>query len=332
MVAERHGSRVEIGSGSGVTGGRMAAHGCSVAGVAGAERSPADTVTLVVTSLSASQSQTEGVRMAAALLLMIPSVLVYLGLQRLFERGMLSGSLKGRPHGWYGPGRAAGPAATTHGGDIMTKRRTAAVMAVLGMATVLGACGNGGSSPKPGVSGLVKLATGVHTGTRTCPVPYDLAKAAGKAGAPGTARPVTGDDAVTADTEKAAEPGSLLRKNGGAVLTCDYLLGSETVRIVTVGTRKTGTAIPMVLPEVQRDAGMASGQVTSYFQRVHSADPGAATVTPSGNVAIVGLRSGSGDLAVVVSLGDDGHTSLSTSQVRTLAATLAGQADWPDAK
>jgi multiple sugar transport system permease protein len=53
------------------------------------------TMTLVVTSLSSSQEQSEGVRMAASLMLMIPSVLVYLGLQRLFERGMLSGSLKG---------------------------------------------------------------------------------------------------------------------------------------------------------------------------------------------------------------------------------------------
>jgi multiple sugar transport system permease protein len=33
--------------------------------------------------------------LAAAVVLMIPSVLVYLGLQRLFERGLLSGSLKG---------------------------------------------------------------------------------------------------------------------------------------------------------------------------------------------------------------------------------------------
>ncbi|MFI0943011.1 carbohydrate ABC transporter permease [Streptomyces sp. NPDC021020] len=53
------------------------------------------TMTLVVTSLSSSQEQTEGVRLAASLMLMIPSVLVYLGLQRLFERGMLNGSVKG---------------------------------------------------------------------------------------------------------------------------------------------------------------------------------------------------------------------------------------------
>jgi multiple sugar transport system permease protein len=53
------------------------------------------TLTLVVTSLQASQEQGEGVRLAAALVLMVPSVLIYLGLQRLFERGLLSGSLKG---------------------------------------------------------------------------------------------------------------------------------------------------------------------------------------------------------------------------------------------
>jgi multiple sugar transport system permease protein len=53
------------------------------------------TLTLVVTSLAASSDQPEGVRMAACLVLMVPSVLVYLLLQRLFERGLLTGSLKG---------------------------------------------------------------------------------------------------------------------------------------------------------------------------------------------------------------------------------------------
>lgn len=53
------------------------------------------TLTLIVTSLQNSQEQGEGVRLAAAVVLMVPSVLVYLGLQRMFERGLLSGSLKG---------------------------------------------------------------------------------------------------------------------------------------------------------------------------------------------------------------------------------------------
>jgi multiple sugar transport system permease protein len=54
-----------------------------------------NTLTVVVTSLQASQEQGEGVKLAAVLILMVPGVLVYLGLQRLFERGLLSGSLKG---------------------------------------------------------------------------------------------------------------------------------------------------------------------------------------------------------------------------------------------
>jgi multiple sugar transport system permease protein len=53
------------------------------------------TLTLVVTGLQASQEQGEGVRLAAAVVLMVPSILIYLGLQRMFERGLLSGSLKG---------------------------------------------------------------------------------------------------------------------------------------------------------------------------------------------------------------------------------------------
>jgi multiple sugar transport system permease protein len=54
-----------------------------------------DTLTVVVTSLQSSQEQGEGVRLAAVLILAVPGVLVYLALQRLFERGLLSGSLKG---------------------------------------------------------------------------------------------------------------------------------------------------------------------------------------------------------------------------------------------
>jgi multiple sugar transport system permease protein len=54
-----------------------------------------ETLTVVVTSLQASQEQGEGVKLAAVMILAVPGVLVYLALQRLFERGLLSGSLKG---------------------------------------------------------------------------------------------------------------------------------------------------------------------------------------------------------------------------------------------
>jgi multiple sugar transport system permease protein len=52
-------------------------------------------LTVVVTSLQSSEELPDGVRLAAATILMIPSVLFYLCLQRLFERGLFSGSVKG---------------------------------------------------------------------------------------------------------------------------------------------------------------------------------------------------------------------------------------------
>jgi multiple sugar transport system permease protein len=54
-----------------------------------------DPLTVVVTSLQSSEELPDGVRLAAAAILMVPSVLFYLGLQRAFERGLFSGSVKG---------------------------------------------------------------------------------------------------------------------------------------------------------------------------------------------------------------------------------------------
>ena len=53
------------------------------------------TLTLIVTSLQSSEQLGEGVRLAAALILMVPGVIVYLVLQKFFEGGLLGGSLKG---------------------------------------------------------------------------------------------------------------------------------------------------------------------------------------------------------------------------------------------
>lgn len=54
-----------------------------------------DPLTVVVTSLQSSQELGDGVKLAAATILMVPSVLFYLALQRSFGRGVLSGSIKG---------------------------------------------------------------------------------------------------------------------------------------------------------------------------------------------------------------------------------------------
>ncbi|HEV2376289.1 MAG TPA: carbohydrate ABC transporter permease [Streptosporangiaceae bacterium] len=53
------------------------------------------TLTLVVTNLQSSDELGQGVKFAAALILLVPSTLVYLFLQRFFTKGLLAGSLKG---------------------------------------------------------------------------------------------------------------------------------------------------------------------------------------------------------------------------------------------
>src|SRR5882724_5876482 len=54
-----------------------------------------DPLTVVVTSLQSSEELGDAIKLAAATILMIPSILFYLSLQRSFERGVLSGSIKG---------------------------------------------------------------------------------------------------------------------------------------------------------------------------------------------------------------------------------------------
>lgn len=53
------------------------------------------TLPIVLTQLQNSQEMTPGVVMAGALIVLLPSIIVYLVLQRFFQRGILTGSLKG---------------------------------------------------------------------------------------------------------------------------------------------------------------------------------------------------------------------------------------------
>lgn len=224
----------------------------------------------------------------------------------------------------------------------MTERRTAgswrtrlaAGAAVTGLAAALAGCGSGGSGGSGGhaldVSGLMKLADGVHAKpTAKCPVPYDIAAAAKSAGVSGTAAPATGTDAVVADTQAGADRDSVLVTFNGAILTCAYQVGGETVTVATTATHKKGAALPMMMPLIQRDATMASADARTFVDRSTKADTGTATVTPSGNVAVVRLKStDSGALELILTAGKDGHSSLSSAKVGHLAEQLAGQADW----
>lgn len=219
---------------------------------------------------------------------------------------------------------------------MLTKRQMTAAAAVLGAVAVLGACGStsggGGGAKKLDPAGLVRITARAHTDrTTTCPLPYDMAKAAGKAGISGGGKAMTGTDAVTADSMKDAEPDSLSAKDKGAYLDCGYTVGSEDTRVITVGSQSTqlqGSAAAAVFPLAARDARMTTAQLSAYGKKVLAAAPNTATLTPSGNVAIVNLPATKGSVVVMVSVGDSGHTMLSAAQMTKLAGALAGQADW----
>ncbi|HEY3482702.1 MAG TPA: hypothetical protein VGL02_27770 [Streptomyces sp.] len=213
------------------------------------------------------------------------------------------------------------------------RTRLAAGAAVAGLAAAVAGCGSdssGSGGHALDVSGLMKLADGVHAKpTTTCPVRYDIAAAAKAAGISGKAAPTTGTDAVVADTQAGADSDSVLVTSNGAILTCTYQVGTETVAVATVATHKEGAALPMMLPLIQRDASMASSAARTFFDSAHKADVGTATSTPSGNVAVVRLKAkDSGDVELTVTAGQDGHSSLDAAAVRHLAEQLAAQADW----
>lgn len=211
----------------------------------------------------------------------------------------------------------------------MTKHRLATALAALGMAAALTACGGGGSGKKLDVAGLVRLGDDVAAKkTTTCPVPYRMDKAAKSAGLPGPAGPAHGADAVTADTTKHADPSSPLVTYKGVVVYCNYLLGAEPVEVDTVGTATKDAAVAIMLPKVARDAQLATSGVTAYAKKVAAAAPRAATLTPSGNVAVVKLPTTSGSVAVIVTVGAQAHTAFSATAVRKAAQTLGAQAAW----
>ncbi|MBO8193210.1 hypothetical protein ITI46_16265 [Streptomyces oryzae] len=154
-----------------------------------------------------------------------------------------------------------------------------------------------------------------------CPVHYDLAGAARAAGVAGAgaveARSVEGERPDGAD--------SPLAQAGGALVDCGYRLGEERIRLFTVAVTK-GTAVNVLLPQIQHDAALSMDALLAYADRARRAKRGEPLLTSTGNVAAVRLpTAGDGDLALVLSIGKH-HTRLSRDQVTKLATHLADQA------
>jgi hypothetical protein len=190
---------------------------------------------------------------------------------------------------------------------------------------------SGSSSDELTVSGLHDKA---RAAGGSCPVSYDIAKAAHKAGASGAATPQSGADAVTADVRETSEKDSAAQKYGATQLECDYRIGADDITAYTVGVER-GSALSLMLPRIQAAGQLSMSDLRSYYETAQKAKPGTASVTSSGNVATVRLRvSGKGDLILVVSAtsagsgSSTGHAAIKATELTSLAEDLAAQARW----
>ncbi|KNE83556.1 hypothetical protein ADZ36_04195 [Streptomyces fradiae] len=192
------------------------------------------------------------------------------------------------------------------------------------------ACQSDGEATPLSLNGLTETADGVpDDGTDTCPLPYDMGRAAQAAGLDAEAGPgpVRDDDepVATAEGGKRAESGEPLAVNPGALVTCTFHVGRDDVEVHTVATREPSALAPLA-PVVSRLAAVSSDELIGYIDKAGKAEPGEAVVTGSGNVAAVRLRlDGDGDAALLVGAGESGTASLDRKQIGDLTRALADQ-------
>ncbi|MFF5974791.1 hypothetical protein ACFY7C_25055 [Streptomyces sp. NPDC012769] len=196
-------------------------------------------------------------------------------------------------------------------------------------------CGGGGAEAGGSLSvdRLVQVAEEVgRDGADTCPLPYDTGKAAEAAKVdasvePGTADAEPNEPTATAEGGKTTDPQSAFAGKGGAWITCSYHVGGDDLVVHTVGT-EAGNAVNVLLPTTQQAAGMSADEVKAYYEKADKAKPGEAVPSPGGNVVTVSLDSGGkGDVALLLTVGEDDKSALKPEQVLQLARTFAAQAE-----
>ncbi|MFE0776164.1 hypothetical protein [Streptomyces sp. NPDC058861] len=199
---------------------------------------------------------------------------------------------------------------------------------------VLAGCGSGGSEAGGalGVDRVVEVAEkSGGDGAGTCPLPYDAGAAAKAAKLDGELRP--GEAGAEADEPAAIAEGgrttdaqSPWAGKPGALITCSYHLGGEDVKVRT-GAASEGSAVYLQAPVIQAAGGMDFPALKAYTVKGAEAKPGEAVQSEGGNVVTVRLDSGGkGDVALVLTAGDSGKTSLERGQVLALARAFASQA------
>ncbi|MER7958590.1 hypothetical protein [Streptomyces sp. NPDC096030] len=211
-----------------------------------------------------------------------------------------------------------------------TKRKIA-VAAGVAMLTTLVACGGDGTDAAGtlSVDRVAELAEGVgKDGADACPVPYDAGKAAGVAEGieAGAAGAEAGEPMATGEGGRTTDPQSPLAGKAGGIITCSYHVGGEDLTVHTVGT-EAGSATNYLLPTAQQAGGMSVEDVKSFGTQASDAKPGDPVASKGGNVVTVRLDSGGkGDVALLLTVGEDDKSALKPDQVLKLARAFAAQA------
>ncbi|MEU8622741.1 hypothetical protein [Streptomyces sp. NPDC048623] len=196
-------------------------------------------------------------------------------------------------------------------------------------------CQSGGAASGDGtalsVNRLAQLADEVgEDGSDNCPLPYDVKKAAGAVGLGKEIEPGAPDDALgavvaTAENGTQPEKESAWAANPGALVSCMYHSGEDALKIHTIGGEKPGV-VSLLAPVMQRDGGMNTTELGPYVEKTKKAAPGEAVQSEGGNVVTVPLSAGdTGNVAIVLTVGNMGKTSLTPEQILELAKTFAGQ-------
>ncbi|MGW7434314.1 hypothetical protein ACWGIN_32885 [Streptomyces sp. NPDC054861] len=213
------------------------------------------------------------------------------------------------------------------------RHAAAGTLGVVLLAALVGCGGtDAGGGGSLSVDRVITLAEGVgKDGADACPVPYDAGKAADAAKVeeaiePGAAGAEAGEPVATAEGGKTTDPQSAWAGKGGALVTCSYHVGKEDLKVLTVGA-EAGNSVNIMLPTIQMAGGMSVDEVKRYAEAATQAETGEAVPSQGGNVVLVRLDSGGkGDVAMTLTTGESGKTSLKPEQVLELARTFAAQA------
>ncbi|MFG2644562.1 hypothetical protein ACGFYP_26745 [Streptomyces sp. NPDC048370] len=215
-----------------------------------------------------------------------------------------------------------------------SKHRALGLTCAVLLATLVG-CGGGGGADAGGSLGVdrvVELAEGVgKDGADACPIPYDAGKAAeaakvGEGIEAGAAGAEAGKPMATGEGGKTSDPQSAFAGKPGGLISCSYHVGGEDLTIHTVGT-EAGSAINILLPTAQNAGSMSVEDVKAFHAKAADAKFGEPAASRGGNVVTVRLDSGGkGDVALLLTVGEEDKSALKPEQVQELARTFAAQA------